>query len=148
MHLQNWIRLNAVEGIGIARKLELLRMFKTPEALFEMDRKEWIGLGLKPDQADSLLCPEKLQEGAEILKQAERKGIRVIPIDHQEYPEFLRYIHDPPLVLYVKGEIPKGLCFGVVGSRKATGYGMDAAFRLASDLAGEGCVIVSGMARG
>lgn len=148
IHLQNWIRLNAVEGIGIARKLELLRMFKTPEALFEVDRKEWIGLGLRPDQADSLLCLEKLQEGAEILKQAERKGIRVIPIDHQEYPEFLRYIHDPPLVLYVKGEIPKGLCFGVVGSRKATGYGMDAAFRLASDLAGEGCIIVSGMARG
>ena len=58
IHLQNWIRLNAVEGIGIARKLELLRMFKTPEALFEVDRKEWIGLGLRPDQADSLLCLE------------------------------------------------------------------------------------------
>jgi len=147
-HLLAWIRLNIVEGIGTARKLELLRMFRTPEALFELSMNELARLGLKPHQSDSLLCREKLDESAEILKLAERKCIRVIPIDHREYPEFLRYIHDPPLVLYAKGVIPNGLCFGIVGSRKATGYGMDTAFRLASDLAKEGCVIVSGMARG
>lgn len=147
-HLLAWIRLNIAEGIGVARKLELLRMFKTPEALFELGRNEWTRLGMKPHQADSLLCREKLDESVQILKLAERKGIRVIPIDHREYPEFLRYIHDPPLVLYARGIVPSGLCLGIVGSRKATGYGMDTAFRLASDLAKEGCVIVSGMARG
>lgn len=147
-HLMAWIRLNIAEGIGIARKLELLRMVKTPEAIFDMGSKEWIGLGLRLDQADLLLCEEKLMESAGILESCERKGIRVIPIDDGEYPELLRYIHDPPLVLYVRGVIPRGVCFGVVGSRKATGYGMDAAFRLSKQLAGEGCIIVSGMARG
>jgi len=143
-----WIRLNMAEGMGIPRKLELLRILKTPEAVFELGCKELTGLGLKPHQAYSLLQPEKLQESEEILSICEKKGIRVIPLDDDEYPELLRYIHDPPLVLYVKGIIPKGMCIGIVGSRKATGYGMDTAFRLASDLAEEGCVIVSGMARG
>lgn len=147
-HLQAWVRLNIAEGLGIARKLELLRMVKTPEAVFEMSRKEWIGLGLKQSQADSLLNADKLRESAEIIKLAEKKGIRIIPLDDEEYPELLRYIHDPPLVLYVKGVIPRGLGFGVVGSRKATGYGMNTAFRLASELAEEGFIIVSGMARG
>lgn len=147
-HLQAWIRFNLAEGMGIARKLELLRMVKSPEAVFELSRKEWIGLGLKPEQADLLLNEEKLGESEEILKLAEMEEIRVIPVDDEEYPELLRYIHDPPLVLYVKGVIPKGISLGVVGSRKATGYGMNTAFRLASDLAAEGCVIVSGMARG
>lgn len=147
-HLLAWVRLNIAEGLGIARKLELLRMVKTPEAVFEMSRKEWVGLGLKPAQADSLLCEDKLRESAEIIKLAGRKGIRIIPLDDEEYPELLRYIHDPPLVLYVKGVIPRGLGFGVVGSRKATGYGMNTAFRLAAELAEEGLIIVSGMARG
>jgi len=147
-HLLAWIRLNIAEGIGVARKLEFLRMFKTPEALFEMGRNELTRLGLKPHQANSLQSREYHDESDKILKLAEKKNVRVISIEDHEYPEFLRYINDPPLVLYVKGVIPKGLCFGVVGSRKATGYGMDTAFRLAADLAKEGCVIVSGMARG
>jgi len=147
-HLQAWVRLNLAEGMGISRKLELLRMLKTPEAIFEMDRKDWDGLGLKPAQADSLLSEDKLRESAEIIRMSEKKGIRIIPMDDEEYPELLRYIQDPPLVLYVKGVIPKGLGLGIVGSRKATGYGMNTAFRLASELAEEGFIIVSGMARG
>lgn len=147
-HLAAWIRLNIADGLGIARKLELLRVFRTPEAVFEAGTRELCALGLKPHQAESILSGEKLKESEEILALSEKKGIRIITMDDEEYPELLRYIHDPPLVLYVKGTIPKGLCIGIVGSRKATGYGMDTAFRLASDLAKEGCVIVSGMARG
>lgn len=147
-HLQAWIRLNIVEGISIARKLELLRQANTPEKLFLLDRNELGRLGLKPDQTELFLNPDKMQESVIMSEQSEKKGIRIVPIDDQEYPEFLRYIHDPPLVLYVKGKIPSGLCMAVVGSRKASGYGTDTAFRLSSDLAKEGIIVVSGMARG
>ena len=147
-HLQAWIRLNIVEGIGIARKLELLRLSTEPEKLFLLDRNELGRLGLKPDQAEMFLSNDKMQESEMLLEHAVKKGIRIVPIDDEEYPEFLRYIHDPPLVLYVKGIIPMGLCMAVVGSRKASGYGTETAFKLSSDLAREGIIVVSGMARG
>lgn len=145
---ETWIRFNIAEGIGTAAKLDLLRRVKCVEDLFEMDKQELMSLGLRPDQAESLLNEEKKRESARINESARKKGIRAVPINDAEYPEFLRYIHDPPMVLYVKGKIPEGLFLAIVGSRKASGYGIDIAFRIASELAEKGIMVVSGMARG
>jgi DNA processing protein len=74
----------------------------------------------------------------------------IIPFDDARYPARLKEIYDPPLVLYVRGNV--GLLtqpgLGVVGTRHPTPYGMGMAERLSNDLASRGLVIVSGMARG
>ena len=66
------------------------------------------------------------------------------------YPERLKEIYDPPLVLYVRGdpEVLKQPGIAVVGTRHPTPYGSGMAERLATDLASQGLVIISGMARG
>jgi DNA processing protein len=76
--------------------------------------------------------------------------IHTISIDDAEYPEILRKIHSPPKVLYVNGSFKEEdkNSVAIVGSRRATRYGLEMAERIAFDLASRGVTIVSGMARG
>jgi DNA processing protein len=78
-------------------------------------------------------------------------GGDILLLDDGVYPSSLREIYDPPMVLYVKGAWSNCLdqpCIGVVGSRKCSTYGQNAALMLARDLAQRGVTIVSGFARG
>ena len=77
-------------------------------------------------------------------------GIRIVAIDDAEYPSRLRQIYDPPLVLYVRGNVAAVSQPGiaVVGTRHPTRYGTGMAERLGCDLAARGLAIVSGLARG
>jgi len=78
-----------------------------------------------------------------------RCGVRVITFLAEEYPKLLLEIPDPPPYLYVKGELRGSeTAVAIVGSRRASTYGMHTTTRLASDLAGHGITVVSGMARG
>ncbi len=80
----------------------------------------------------------------------QEKGIQIISYFDEAYPSLLREIHDPPLVLYVKGGALKNTqpMISMVGSRNASVYGRQMALRLATDLVLKGITIVSGMARG
>ena len=78
-------------------------------------------------------------------------GIGILCLQDAEYPDRLRSIEDPPLVIYVKGKLPPvddRLCIGVVGTRKSSEYGRDTAARIARELTGKGGVIVTGLAEG
>ncbi len=79
-----------------------------------------------------------------------RSGIRVITWSSPDYPALLEACTDPPLVLHVRGSFRSQdlISLAVVGSRRATPYGIEAAERLSGDLAGRGVTIVSGLARG
>src|SRR3989338_9654267 len=76
--------------------------------------------------------------------------IRKITIDDKEYPKNLRNIYDPPKQLYVNGTLlgQDEMAVALVGSRRATQYGLEACEKLAYELAIRGVTIVSGMARG
>ena len=71
-----------------------------------------------------------------------------IDISSPHYPYLLKNIFDPPKVLYVNGELPKGKYFAVVGTRKMTTYGQEITSKLTKDLVKAGFVIISGMALG
>jgi DNA processing protein len=76
-------------------------------------------------------------------------GIQTVTIKDKEYPELLRQIPDPPIVLYKKGHLPiSSQAFAIVGARKATFEGMALAERIAETLSSAGIMIVSGLARG
>src|SRR5438270_6535392 len=77
-------------------------------------------------------------------------GVELVTIGDPRYPQPLREIFDPPIVLFARGrvELLKSLALGVVGTRRPTPYGLAVAERLAADLAHAGLTITSGLARG
>ncbi len=81
---------------------------------------------------------------------AVKKGYRLLCLTDRDYPRLLRQIPDPPLILTVWGQLraEDGLPLAIVGSRRATPYGLDACRRLSRELATAGLTIVSGLARG
>lgn len=83
-----------------------------------------------------------------VLERVERAGWRWLTPEDAEYPALLGEIADPPLGLFVRGELAPAPRVAVVGSRRATPYGRQVARALGEELAAAGVVVVSGMARG
>ena len=78
-----------------------------------------------------------------------KHSVQLVSIKDEDYPTLLREIHSPPLWLYYKGKLPEArLLISIVGSRRATRYGKEAASKLASELVTQQIGIVSGLAYG
>jgi DNA processing protein len=106
---------------------------------------------LLPEAVDSIIARD-LRERAERESELVKKfGADILILDDGVYPSLLREIFDPPITLYVKGaweECFDRPCVAVVGSRRCSTYGQNAALMLARDLAQRGVTVVSGFARG
>lgn len=86
-----------------------------------------------------------------VLALCRAKGVRVLPFNDPDFPAALRDIPDPPLVLYVTGRVAalhSGHTVGMVGTRRPSSHGVQAAIAIGSCLARAGAVIVSGLADG
>ena len=107
-------------------------------------------LGLAGVNFPGLLTPGLLEEAADRFETAEKKGLELLVWGDPGYPARLAEIPDPPPVLWVKGLIEERdkLAVGLVGSRKASKIGLDAARTLGRDGAARGVTIVSGLALG
>jgi DNA processing protein len=149
--IRDWIELNMTPGVGPRAAAKLLERFGSAEAVYDTNRTELEHLRLLPEAVETIIT-RKLQEKAE----AETVNVRtcgsdVLILDDGNYPALLREIYDPPIVLYVKGAWEECLerpCVAIVGSRRSSTYGQNAALMLARDLAQRGVTIVSGFARG
>lgn len=147
----DWVALNLVRGIGPRTANQLIDLFGTPARVFTSTRRELEEAGLKRETISELLSSRILERAATEVERAERFGAAILVRDDESYPAALRELFDPPIVLYVCGDLAAALvqpCLAVVGSRRATSYGINAAERLARDLAARGVTIVSGLARG
>ncbi len=146
-----YIALNMIEGLGPVKVRALIDALGSPSAVFDpelTDLRKVKGFGEKLSEA-VLAQRTQVDPQAELEKAAEL-GVRIItPLD-AEYPEALKAIYDPPLALYVRGELlPRDRhALGMVGSRKCTHYGLSVADRLSYQLAQTGFTVVSGLARG
>jgi DNA processing protein len=149
--IRDWVELNMTPGIGPSAAAKLLERFGSAEAVYSATRAELEQLRLVPEAVDSIIARD-LRARAEAEITAVRKvGGDILLLDDGVYPSSLREIYDPPIVLYVKGAWSECLdqpCVGVVGSRKCSTYGQNAATMLSRDLAQRGLTVVSGFARG
>lgn len=147
----DWVALNMVRGIGPRTANQLIDYFKTPAQVFAAGRTDLEHCGLKAETILELHdCGVLDRAGAE-LERLEQLGVTIIVRDDDHYPRLLRELYDPPIVLYVKGHLAAAIarpCLAIVGSRRASTYGMNTAERLARDLASRGLTIISGLARG
>ncbi len=146
----HWLALRMVSGLGTRRAGMLLQRLQTPQAIFHASRSELEGAGLSGSVAQSIVSGCSFEEAAEQQQKMRKAGATLIPLRDARYPELLRQIYDPPILLFARGNLSllATTCFAVVGTRRPTPYGTAAAERLAGDLARAGLTIVSGMARG
>lgn len=146
------ITLNLVPGLGPVRIRSLLEFFGSAELALSapaqmLAQVPRLGEKIASALADWRHCTQVHAE----LDCAARLGARVITFLDEEYPDALRRMSDPPVVLYVLGRWEQAdarRAISVVGTRQATPYGLSCARRFAGELADHGCTIISGLARG
>ena len=145
------VALNLVEHVGPVRLRQLLEQFGDAPAVLRASRDQLMRVhGIGEDTATAISSWEKNVDLAAELKRVADFGCRIVIPDDPEFPELLRQIYDPPLVLYVKGTLLQKdkNSVALVGSRLTTPYGLEVARKLAYQLAYMGVTVVSGGARG
>ena len=145
----HWIWLATRPGIRDWVKVELVRHFGDAEGVYFAG--DWSCVeALTPEEGDAL--KDRDLTGAEqILDGCHRAGISILTYRDAAYPRRLQNIPDPPLVFYYKGRLPDldgQPVIGVVGTRRASAYGMTTAKRMGYQIAKCGGVVVSGVASG
>lgn len=145
-----WVGLNLVRGIGAARFRTLVDHFGSPQAAWEAPAVALYGIGIPNAVVEELVEVRDNTDLETLLAQYEAQGISLLIPEDEGYPRRLRQIDQPPPVLWVLGEIlPQDeWAVAIVGTRKATHYGKQAAEEFASFLAHNGVTVVSGLARG
>ena len=149
--LRYWLWLNNLQGLPHSASFRLLEHFGTPEAVYFADPAEYLMVkGLAPTALISLR--EKSMDRVEaLLAECDRLGVHILTLQDAQYPERLRQLTDPPAVLYIRGKLlsfDEEPAIAVVGAREATPYGLKTAGRLGLELAAQGALVVSGIARG
>lgn len=145
-----WVALALTPGLGALMAGKLLRLFGSPEAVFNASLTALEGQRLPAAVAQAIHSRQPMSAAAKELAQAQQAGYRLVIWDEPAYPHLLREIYDPPPLLYVRGntELLNRHGISMVGARRPTPYGNQMAERLGRDLAARGLVIVSGLARG
>ncbi|MCL6553732.1 MAG: DNA-processing protein DprA [Firmicutes bacterium] len=98
--------------------------------------------------AAAIVAAWRAARPADLVALARRRRQDLVVPGHPAYPPRLWHVPDPPPVLFVRGVLAVGPAVAVVGARRASPYGLQAAARLARDLAAAGITVVSGLARG
>jgi len=147
--LEALIALNAFSGMGSLKLKALIESFGSPEKIFEASEDKILLFGISRQIASKLKAVNKEFLDSE-FKFIQQQQLDVITYWDSNYPENLKDIPGAPVVLYVKGKfLPQDtLSIAVIGSRKATFYGISQAEQFAQELSLCGLTIVSGMARG
>lgn len=145
-----WIGFNRVAGIGAARLRALIDYFGDLATAWQAPPAELQRAGLDRRSLSSLVqMRRELDLDAEVDR-VQRAGVQVLTWDDPDYPSNLRQVYNPPPVLYVRGRIEKRdeWAVAIVGTRRASIYGKEAAQMLSAGLARAGVTVVSGLARG
>jgi len=148
--LEALVGLNLVLDIGSIRLGRLLEFFGTPEDILKASRQsltQVFGIG---DVIAGKIASIKAEDIEREIILAKKLGLRIMTGDDADYPKNLKEITGPPIVLYIKGEVKEEDAFGIgiVGSRRASYYGLSCAEKFASELSRRGVTVISGMARG
>ena len=147
-----WIWLAEQSGYGSKYFTKLYSLYKNAADVYNLENDEVMQLDKDiPYSYKDKLCQRDLTKARAIYEYCCAKGIEVLSYVDRRYPERLRLIPDPPIVLYCLGKVPAfndDLCVGIVGTRKMSKYGRDGAYRFAYELSSVGVCVVSGLALG
>lgn len=153
MDLGYWLWLSSLNGLRQETALKFVEAFGSVKQLYYADKRDLEQAGITAATAKelNLLSNKNMKRAAEIEKRCEELGVRILCLMDAAYPERLRNIYNPPLVIYIKGNLPnvdETVCIGVVGTRKASSYGLETAERIGRELAEGGAAVITGIAEG
>ena len=149
--LKYWVWLQTLGGVSTQMKLALLEHFSSPEEVYFGDEDLFFQVeGISHEQIPPLMN-KSMANAEQALSDCAKEGIFLITMDDALYPDRLRNIYDPPILLYGKGKMPlfdEEVALAMVGTRKCTPYGVRVAEEMGYSLAKHGAMVVSGMAKG
>ncbi|MHB8521629.1 MAG: DNA-processing protein DprA [Limisphaerales bacterium] len=140
-----------IEHVGPVRVRQLIEHFGDAPAILRATQGQLLqARGIGEETADAIASWEKTVDLSSELQRIRDFGCHILTQTDSDYPELLRQIYDPPIVLYVKGQLTgrDKNAVAMVGSRRTTHYGQEVARKLAYQLAYVGVTVVSGGARG
>ena len=149
--LVHWIWFSMRQNVSDRVKVELLQHFRDPEEIFYAGKDAFCQVEGLTEDGFASLQDKDLQKAEWVLRQCKQEKLGILTIQDAAYPARLKNISDPPAVLYYKGSLPDfdgSPLVGVVGTRRASAYGLTAAKRLGYQIARCGGIVVSGMAKG
>ena len=149
--LIHWIWLATRPGMNDRLKMAVLECFGDPEDAFYASGDTYKNVEAITQEGVELLCDKSLAQAQKIIEECADKDIHILTMRDAAYPARLKNISDPPLVLYYKGRLPDfdgQPLIAVVGTRKASPYGLTSAKRMGYGIAQCGGVVVSGVATG
>ena len=144
------IELTLVPGVGTQTQSRLWKICPMLSETFAMENRALEAFGVGADSVHALKSRLYRSMAEEVVDWCAREGCHLVVRGTDQYPAALEEIHDPPLVLYARGDMEVLLApsLAIVGTRRPTIYGLQMAEGLASDLGSRGMVVVSGLARG
>ena len=145
------VALNMIDHVGPVRVRQLLEFFGDAPAILRASHQQLLHVrGIGEETAAAIAGWEKAVDLSAELQRIREYGCHIVTQADEAYPELLRQIYDPPIVLYVKGALTAKdkNAVSMVGSRMTTHYGLEVARKLAYQLAYVGVTVVSGGARG
>lgn len=150
-HLRELIALTLVPQLGAYRIRLLLQAAEEPQEIFRLDKKTLMSIdGIGPVVSKTIRTFNDWEQVDEVIEKTEKAGATIITYLDDDYPELLREIYDPPILLWIRGnvEVLNEPGIAIVGTRRATGYGLEQAKSFAFDLAKKGLTVNSGLALG
>ncbi len=146
-----FLALNLIPGIGPARLRKLVEHFGTPEAVLRVKAAKLSAVnGIDTKLADAIAAWEDSVDLTGELRKISERNLTLLTEEDELYPDLLRQAPNAPFLLYVWGSLTKRdhNVIGIVGSRQATHYGLNAAKKISFQLAYAGYTVISGLARG
>ncbi|MBM3319129.1 MAG: DNA-protecting protein DprA [Candidatus Eisenbacteria bacterium] len=146
---ESWLALHLAPGIGDRKKRVLVERLGGPEEVLRLSPEE-----VAAETACGAVAARRFVKDRpdveRVRRGLERSGAEILPFDDPSYPSLLKEIHDPPLVLFVKGDLRflSRPTVGLVGARKADPGAAAWTEEMAFTLARSGFVVASGLARG
>ncbi|MBN1965406.1 MAG: DNA-processing protein DprA, partial [Anaerolineae bacterium] len=145
-----WLGFNRVAGVGPQRLRLLLEHFGDLERAWHANAEVLRQAGLDRRTRENLQAARRSLDLNALQRELDDLGVTALTWDDLDYPPVLRELPDAPPVLYVRGTLlpEDNWAVAIVGTRKASSYGVDIAYQLAGALAAAGVTVVSGLALG
>lgn len=148
--LKYWLALNQFDKFGPVKFKKIKNGFPDMESAFKAPLKDFVSAGIDEKTAEEFIIFRHQIEPEKLLLDLNKEKIKVLTIAEPDYPELLKQIYDPPLLIYYRGDLEAfgGFALAVVGARQYTPYGRQVTEKLARDLSLNGLTVTSGLAVG
>ena len=145
-----WVWLSSIDNLSLDTIYKLLKIFKEPERIWYLDKKDLEKINLNKEDIEKILNIYYKQNLDNIMYYIKKNNIITVSINDENYPNSLKNIYDPPILLYLKGNIDLiyKKSISIIGCRLCSSYGKVVTKKFAYNLAKKNITIISGLARG